>query len=214
MILPRKESNVVDLKTEEFSKTAHSFWILFISTKTSPVPSSFTQDLSDLDKIRHQALLGFTAIEAALAAHWQTEILPHWAEFLCLVSAIKNSKDSQILDSKKKSKAFESLSFIKGTTQPSRFSPSLGDYGLIWSFLHSESSSLRPAHQEFSELLLVGQMIRNSIFHVGRGLSQTEANQALEIIENISKCASKLHPIFAEVFKKANGLEANHLEAA
>ena len=214
MILPRKESNVVDLRTEEFSKTAQSFWILFINTRTSPPASSFTQNLSELDKLRHQALLGFTAIEAALAAHWQTEILPQWPDFLCLISAIKTSKKSQTLDSKKKSQFFESLSFIKGTTQPSRFSPSLSDYGMIWSFLHSESSNPKTAHQEFSELLLVGQMIRNSIFHVGRGLSQSEANQALEILEKISECASKLHPLFALVFKKSNGLEAVRLEAA
>jgi hypothetical protein len=178
-------------------KSARYFWELFSLEQRRP-----THD--PLEHKRYLSLLGFTAIEGALAAWWESVVLPHWGETLSLVDAVVDSPEElqKLLarggDLINKGQLLATLRFIKNTGEPERFSPNLVDVGCALLILSTKHNS--ESHTGLAKEFLRLQRLRNLVFHVGRGLNELEAHEAVKSIKRVAEQSTLVNPLFSEAF--------------
>lgn len=176
-------------------QTADTFWKLYSKTLLETPKHPYS-----IDQFRHEALLGFTAIDATLSAFWFSEVTAHWDEYLCLFSALATRPPSYVIDSLSKKQLFESLRFIQRTGAPENFSPSFIDAGIVFLALNPpgpSSSLVNP----LGKLLVKAQPLRNAVVHTGKTFTEQTGAESRAVIKEFVEKAPKQIPLFEKIIQ-------------
>jgi hypothetical protein len=181
-------------------QSARYFWHLFTGEQRRE-----THD--PLEHKRYLCLLGFTALEGAIASWWEAAIIPQWEEMLSLTDGLlKSDEDLNLLvtrsaGSLEKSQLVATLRFLKSTGELDHFSPSLCDVGCtLLIFTHLSASE---PHAVFARELIRAQRLRDLVVHVGRGLNELEAHEAVKTIKRLADQGPHAHPLFFDAFGRS-----------
>ena len=200
---------------QRLSQTAEEYWQAFEVYHDNQAHCAHFKRESE--RLRFLSLLAFTSLDAQVNAFWLIRVLPEWQEVLSLIDNLlkDDSELAKLLElagpELNRAQMIASLRFIAHSGEPSKFSPTFTDCGLVW-LLMSEARAADAKYVRVAKVLFHLQRIRNSCFHTGREFNELKGKEALFLLHEWKEIAPSMHPAFEAPLKY--DLDAPEVKAA